>query len=335
MPKQLPSTPNLEHLKKQAKQLVNDHQAGQVEAFNRIKASFPRLVNASVHEIIAADFSLCNAQLVIAREYGLATWKELIAAVEAPDKDAFVGENPGLDWVRTQIAQIAPSDLPVLVLGESGTGKGLVARAIHQHSSRTFKGGSFVQIDCSATPEILIESELFGHEQGAFTGAQTRRTGKVEVARGGTLFLDQIDALTPSTQAKLLRLLEEGSFERVGGNEVLASDVRIVAATNRDLEALVEEGAFRRDLAMLLQKLSLTLQPLRERREDIPVLAAHFIAEMAAHLGKETPQLSSELAQVLQRYDWPGNVRELEHRVQRAVAVAAGPSIGREDLALE
>ncbi len=177
MAKSLPSTPNLEHLKKQAKQLVQGHQAGEVEAFNRIKASFPKLMSASVQDILAAEFSLCNAQLVVAREYGFSTWTDLLTAVKTPGgawfKHTFIGEHPSIEKLGAQIARIAPSRLAVLVFGESGTGKALVARALHHASGRK---GSFVQVDCSIEPGILVDSELFGHEVGAFTGANRART---------------------------------------------------------------------------------------------------------------------------------------------------------------
>lgn len=336
MAKSLPATPNLMHLKKQAKQLVHDHQAGEVEAFNRIKASFPKLMAASVHEIIAAEFSRCNAQLVVAREYGYATWKELVAAIEEPGtswfKDTFIGEHPSLETLEAQIAQIAPSGLPVQVFGESGTGKALVARAIHRASGRK---GSFVQVDCSVEPEVLVDSELFGHEPGAFTGAHARKIGKVEAARGGTLFLDEVVRLSSATQSTLFRLLEAGTYQRLGGDEMLTADVRIITATNRDLAALVADGVLRQDLAYWLQKIAIAVPPLRERPGDIPQLAAHFMAQLAAQLDKETPRLSPESEEALKRYDWPGNVRELQHRVQRAVALATGPEIGPEELALE
>ena len=315
---------------------MHDHQAGQVEAFNRIKSSFPKLSGASVQEILAAEFSLCNAQLVIAREYGYATWKELAAAVEQPAatwfKDTFISEHPSIERLAAQIAQIAPSDLPVQVFGESGTGKELVARAIHRMSGRK---GPFVSVDCDVEPEVLVDSELFGHEVGAFTGANARKIGKVEAARGGTLFLDEVVKLSPATQSRLYRLLHEGTYERLGGDETLTADVRVVTASNRDLDEMVAEGVLRQGLAYALQRIVLPVPPLRERPDDIPRLAEHFMAQMAAELDKETPRLSPELEEALKRHAWPGNVAELAQRMQRAVAVATGPEIGREDLVLD
>ena len=335
MTKDLPANPNLENLKKQAKHLAKAHKAGQVEAFSRIKASFPPLADASVKEILAADFSLCNAQLVVAREYGFATWKELAAAVESPESsafnDAFVGDNPSLGWVQEQLAQAAAANLPVLVWGESGTGKGLVARTIHRLGGR--KEAPFVQVSTSEVPEILLESELFGHEEGAFTGARSRKLGKVEVAQGGTVFIDEIGRVSAPLQAKLRRLVEEGSFERVGGTETLQADVRLVAATDRDLSAMVAAGDFRQDLALLLERLEIRLPALRQRPADIPGLAEHFIAQMAVQLQRPAPRLEADVRQDLQAYDWPGNVRELEGRIQRAV-VRATDSIKREDIDL-
>ena len=337
MPKHLPFNPSIENLKKQAKQLVKDHKAGQVDAFTRIKTSFPRLAHASVHEILDAEFSLCNAQLVVAREYGFATWKEMVEAVTMPESSSFddvlVSDNPSLRWVQPMVTQAAATQLPVLISGETGTGKGVVARTIHRLSAR--KNSPFIQVNCSASPDILVESDLFGHEEGAFTGAHARKPGKIEVARGGTLFLDEIGDLGLSTQAKLLRLLEDYTFERIGGSEMLEADVRVVAATGWNLEELVEAGVFRQDLAYLLLKLPLQLPPLRERREDIPLLATHFMEKMAANLDKAVPGLSPEALRALQDHEWPGNVRELENRVQRAVAICPEPSIRREDIALD
>jgi DNA-binding NtrC family response regulator len=335
MPKHLPSHPNLENLKKQAKQLTRDHKSGQVDAFARIKAHFPSLADASVGQILAAEFSLCNAQLVIAREYGFATWGELSAAVEsssAAGKGAFVGVNPDLRRIEAQVAQLAPTQVPVLILGETGTGKALVARTIHRLSRR--QDAPFLQLDCAAFSDILADSDLFGHEEGAFTGACARRLGKVELARGGSLFLDQVDALEPALQAKLLVLLTEGAFERVGGTETLQADVRVLVATNADLDALVQADRFRSDLALLLQRVALQVPALRERRADIPELAAHFAGQMAEQLNRATPQLSPRAVEALQGYSWPGNVSELELKVQRAVVVCGAGPVGAEHLAL-
>lgn len=335
MPKKLPSHPNLENLKKQAKQLAKGHKDGQVEAFARIKTHYPKLAAASVSEILAADFSLCNAQLVVAREYGFATWQELGEAVVAPETsaatDALLGPNPGMRWIEEQVALLAPVDIPVLICGESGTGKALAARTLHRLSKR--KDGPFLQIYCGQEHQMLVDSELFGHEEGAFTGARAQRSGKVEL--GGTLFLDEVKALSLDLQAKLYTLLKEGTFQRLGGVEELQADVRIVAATHDDLDVLVQAGRFRGDLALLLKRAMITMPALRERREKIPELAAYFAQQMAKELGKSAPSFSDEALKALQTHDWPGNVNELELRVHRAVVSCGEGSIEAEHIALK
>lgn len=330
----LPSNPNLEHLKKQAKQLVKDHTSGQVDAFSRIKASFPRLSSASVQEILNAEFTLCNAQLVIAREYGFTTWQKLADAVTTLESnaDTFITTSPSLQWIQDQLTNAAATDLPTLITGESGTGKAVAARAIHQQSDR--KSNPFIQVACTQDPETLVQSELFGHEVGAFTGANAPRVGKLEFSRGGTLFLDEICDLSLAAQAKLLKLLEDGTFERLGGTQAIQPNVRIIGATNRDLGQMVEAGTFRQDLAFILQKHHIHLPSLRDRKDDIPTMATHFMREMATHLNKEIPQLSSEAQTALQSHDWPGNARELEHRIQRAVVECSDSTIQKADVVL-
>jgi transcriptional regulator with GAF, ATPase, and Fis domain len=244
----------------------------------------------------------------------------------------FVGESAALRQAQAHLAQVATTEETVLILGETGTGKGLAARNVHKLSKRNT--GPFIQINCGAIPEGLVESELFGHEKGAFTGATHRKLGKVELAENGTLFLDEIGDLPMDAQVKLLRLLEEKSFERVGGTETLAAKVRVIAATNRDLERMVAEGTFRADLFYRLQGFDVPLPPLRQRPEDIRLLAIYFIERMAEHLHKPVTQLSDEALARLQQSDWPGNVRELEHAVRRAVVVCNDSVIGVEDLAL-
>ncbi|NKB70524.1 MAG: AAA domain-containing protein [Candidatus Latescibacteria bacterium] len=245
----------------------------------------------------------------------------------------FVGSSAALRQTQAQLVDVASTDLTVLILGETGTGKGLAARTVHGLSGRT--NHPLIQVNCGALPESLVESELFGHEKGAFTGAVTRKLGKVELAAGGTLFLDEIGDMTLEAQVKLLRLLEEGTFERVGGTETLAADVRVVAATNRVLPQMVEEGAFREDLFYRLQVFPVRLPPLRERRADIELLAAYFTERMARHVRKQVTGPSAEALALLRAYHWPGNVRELEHTMQRAVVVCRRPEIGVKDLALE
>jgi Nif-specific regulatory protein len=238
---------------------------------------------------------------------------------------------PMQSLVKT-ILQVAPSRATVLITGESGTGKERVAQAIHEASPR--KDGPFVKLHCAALAETLLESELFGHEKGAFTGANTRREGRFKMAHGGTLFLDEISEISPAIQVKLLRVLQEREFERVGGNETLKVDVRIIAATNRDLANLVRDGRFREDLYYRLNVVSLRLPPLRARREDIPMLANHFLARFSRESGRTIEGFTSEAMSALSQHNWPGNVRELENAVERAVVMTPGTHVGREHLSL-
>ena len=231
------------------------------------------------------------------------------------------------------VAAIAPSHATALIQGETGTGKELLARLVHRASSRA--DGPFITVNCAAIPETLIESELFGHEKGAFTGAARRRTGVFEEANGGTLFLDEIGELSPRIQVKLLRFLQEREFRRVGGNRMLRSDVRIVSATHRDLETSVKEGDLREDLFYRLNVVKILVPPLRERREDIPVLTDYFIARFARENRKTITGITREARDLLMRYDYPGNVRELENIVERAVIVSRGSMITAGDLLLK
>ena len=243
-----------------------------------------------------------------------------------------VGTSLAIRRVQTQLSEVAHTDLTVLITGETGTGKGLAARALHAFSPR--RSGPFVQVNCGAIPEGLVESELFGHERGAFTGAVSRKLGKIELAKGGALFLDEVGDLAPEAQAKLLHLLEERIFERVGGAETLKADVRVIAATNRNLMQMVAEGAFREDLYFRLYTFPVRMPPLRERREDIPLLAAYFMERMDERLHRTVTQLTPDALAALQAYDWPGNVRELEHAIQRAMIVCHGSVVHAEDISL-
>jgi two-component system nitrogen regulation response regulator GlnG len=220
------------------------------------------------------------------------------------------------------IGRVAAQDVTVLLLGESGTGKELVARTIYEHSKRSHS--PYLAVNCAALTESLLESELFGHEQGAFTGADRRRVGKFEQVHGGTIFLDEVGDMSPATQAKVLRLLQGGEFERVGGRETVRADVRIIAATNRDLESMVTAGTFRRDLYYRLNGLTISLPPLRERLEDIPLLVEHFVTQLNRKLERHIETIAPEVLQLLASYDWPGNVRELENVVRYALIHARG-----------
>ena len=226
--------------------------------------------------------------------------------------------------------KFAGTDGTVLVYGESGTGKELIVRAIHQAGNR--KSGPFVVVNCGAIPSNLIESEFFGHEAGSFTDAKELRIGKFESADGGTLFLDEIGELTLQAQVKLLRVIEEGTFSRVGSNESIAVDVRVMAATNRDLATMVEEGKFREDLYWRLNVLSLNICPLRQRKEDIPLLVEQFLERYAASLGIEQPNVSEKAVELLMAYEWPGNVRELQNCLYSAITIAGSPTIEPVDL---
>jgi two-component system, NtrC family, response regulator len=240
--------------------------------------------------------------------------------------DNLVGESPEMLAVFKAIRQVAPSSASVLLLGESGTGKELFAQALHQNSPRRNK--PFVRVACAALPETLLESELFGHERGSFTGAISTRAGRFEAADGGTLFLDEIGDISPTVQVKLLRFLEEREFERVGGNKTYKVDVRIVAATHRDLKKKLEDGSFREDLYYRLNVIEIHIPPLRERPGDIPILAQHFLHKYALANGKEMEGISDDVMGLLLGHAWPGNVRELENAMERAVVLATTSTLG-------
>jgi transcriptional regulator with PAS, ATPase and Fis domain len=241
-----------------------------------------------------------------------------------------IGASTSLEKTIKQARAVATTSATVLLIGENGTGKEMLARAIHEESPRA--QAPFIGVSCAALPETLIESELFGHEKGAFTSAVQARKGRFELADGGTLFLDEISELTPSMQVKLLRVLQERAFERLGGTKTLTVDIRLIAASNRDLEKEIESGTFRRDLFYRLNVVPLVLPPLRERQDDIPVLAAHFALKAAEKHGRQKPELLPELIDALQDYDWPGNVRELENLIERIVVLTDGPRLGLEFL---
>ena len=251
---------------------------------------------------------------------------------DGPGGGAMLGESGPTAALREDVRRIAPTDATVLVRGESGVGKELVARALHRHSRRSAE--PLVTMNCAALSESLLESELFGHEKGAFTGATAKTVGKFEAADGGTLFLDEVGEMSPAVQAKFLRALEGHAFERVGGREPIRCDVRVVAATNRDLEAAVEKGAFRQDLYYRLHVVVLTVEPLRNRPEDVPTLAEHFLKISAARSGRSIDGFSPAAKELLADYRWPGNVRELKNAVERAVVLCRGGRVEPADLRL-
>src|SRR5271166_1781968 len=243
----------------------------------------------------------------------------------ATEFDGMVGSSPALRAVLNQVRMVAPTGATVLIAGETGTGKELIARAIHVHSERRHR--PFVKVNCAAIPAELLESELFGHERGAFTGALAQRIGRFEAADGGTLFLDEIGDMPLHLQTKLLRVLQEQEFERVGGSRTISVDVRIVAATNRDLKGMVEENRFRADLYYRLAVFPMTVPPLRERREDIALLTRYFVQKHARRMGRNIESIPTYALEALTNYDWPGNIRELQNVIERSVVLSNGPEL--------
>ena len=256
--------------------------------------------------------------------------KDDVVAFRAPGAPPIVGRHPRLRAAVRLLERVAPTESTVLLTGESGTGKELFARAIHALSPR--REGPCVAVNCAAIPEALLENELFGHEKGAFTGADRRQQGRFEMAERGTLFLDEIGELPLAVQGKVLRVLEERTFERVGGGRTQRAEVRLVAATNRDLQAMAESGAFRSDLFFRLNVFPIELPPLRERTSDIPLLARHLLAEIARRHRMEPPRLADDAAELLAAEPWPGNVRELANVLERALILADGPALRAADL---
>lgn len=251
-------------------------------------------------------------------------------AFQAPGAPPIIGRHPKISASLRLLRKVAPTQSTVLITGESGTGKELFARSVHGLSPR--QDGPFVAVNCAAIPVSLMENELFGHEKGAFTGASKRQTGRFELARGGTIFLDEIGELDPGVQGKVLRVLEERIFERVGGGRPIHADVRIVAATNRDLQAMSRSGAFRQDLYYRLDVFPIVLPPLRERASDVPLLARHLMRNIAGRLGIPAPEPSREALDLLESQPWPGNVRQLANLLERAVILAEDDRLGVQDL---
>jgi two-component system, NtrC family, nitrogen regulation response regulator GlnG len=285
------------------------------------------------YDYLAKPFDLDEAVLIAQRALEARRLTQEVSRLrtglqEVKEFSALIGRHPRMQDLYKAIGRIAGSDVTVLIRGESGTGKELVARAIHLYSRRS--GRAFVAVSCAAIPATLLESEMFGHERGAFTDAKERRLGKFELAQGGTLYLDEIGDMPVELQTKLLRALQERTVERVGGHESLRVDVRVIAATNRDLETAMREGTFREDLYYRLNVVTLNLPPLRERRRDVPLLVEHFLAKHAEELGDRG--VAPDALDRLVGYDWPGNVRELENVIQRAMVLAQNGVILPEHL---
>jgi len=306
--------------------------SGQSEKTNALQA-----VSAGAYDFLTKPVQLEELKIILRRTLHVAElerdYRELQAHMQGETFEAFVGTSPQMQQVFSMIRKISGSDLPVLILGESGTGKEMAALAIHARSER--KNGPFVAINCSAIPETLLESELFGHEKGSFTGAHAQRKGRIESAMGGTLFLDEIGEIPLQLQVKLLRFLQEQRIERVGGRQQVHVDTRVVAATNVDLKKAIVDGRFREDLFYRLAVLVLSLPPLRERAGDIHVLAQEFLRRTAHASGKDGLTFSRDAVRALYAHSWPGNVRELENRVKRAVIMAEGKRLNAQDLELE
>jgi len=293
-----------------------------------------RAIKMGAFDFIEKPLSLEKTVLVVRnalRQRDLETEnRALRAKVDRQQQHTMVGESPPMQHLREQVSLAAPTNGRVLILGESGTGKELVARTIHYTSRR--KSGPFVEVNCAAVPEELIESELFGHVRGAFTGAVADKPGRFEQASGGTIFLDEIADMSLKTQAKVLRVLQEQVMERVGGTQRIKVDVRVLAATNKDLPGEIRAGRFREDLYFRLNVIPIFVPPLRERPQDVPLLADHFMAMLAAEYGKRPKRFAPEASARLQQYSWPGNVRELRNVIERLLIFAGGDTITAQDL---
>ncbi|MBI3988530.1 MAG: sigma 54-interacting transcriptional regulator [candidate division NC10 bacterium] len=317
---------------------TKDQIIGALNAVNKVNGHFSQ-EDVRLLEALASQLAIAiqNARLIEElkatrerlREENRYLWEEKEQAVRF---ETLVGESPRMQEVYALVERVLNTTVTVLLTGESGTGKELIARIIHYKGPRA--KGPFIALNCSAIPETLLEAELFGYEKGAFTGATRRKPGRFDLAAGGTLFLDEIGEMSPALQAKLLRVLQDKRFERLGGTETIATNARIVAATNQDLEKLIGEGRFREDLFYRLSVYPIHLPPLRERREDILPLAFHFLKKSSTELRKEVAGLSKEARELLVAYDWLGNVREVENVMERAIILCRGTVVGPEDLPL-
>jgi len=280
-------------------------------------------------------FDVEEVKVVVEKALSVRDLKDQVASLKKEVRqrdrlDRIVGKSPRMRETFDLIEQVAPSKSTVLITGESGTGKEMIARAIHAHSPRAEK--NFVAVNCAAISGELLESELFGHEKGSFTGAVSAKTGKFEYANGGTLFLDEIGEMDPKLQSKLLRVLQENEIDKVGGNKPIPVDVRVVASTNRSLRDQIKKGGFREDLFYRLNVVNITFPPLRERKEDIPLLAKHFVEKYSEENGKRIESISPEALETLMKFNWPGNVRELENVIERAVVLCRGNTISPDSL---
>lgn len=288
------------------------------------------------YDYITKPFDIEEVNILAARAINAWKLSKEVAELKREIKGKYavggeiVGKSEAMKQLYKLIGKVSASDLTVLIQGESGTGKELIARAIHYHSNRS--SGPFIAVNSSAIPKDLLESEFFGHEKGAFTGAHEKKIGKFEVADGGTLFLDEIGDMPVDLQAKILRVIQEKEFERVGGNRPIRADIRIVTATNRNLETAIREGRFREDLYYRLNVVPVIVPPLRERKGDIPLLVEHFLRRFRDELDVEEKGMTPEAMRILNSYEWPGNVRELENTVKRAMVMSSGSKILPEDL---
>ncbi len=290
-------------------------------------------MKVGAYDYLAKPVQLDNLEMMLERGMAVLTERASTDSEVDGGVENIIGSSAAMKAVLSSIRQVAPSKATVLITGESGTGKELVAQAIHKLSPRAKK--PFKPVHCAALAENLLETELFGHEKGAFTGADSRVAGRFELANGGTLFLDEIGEISPAVQVKLLRVLETQQFERVGGSETLTVDVRVVAATNRDLKAMAESGKFREDLFYRLNVVNIAIPPLRERREDIPPILDYYLKKYSKDNGKDISEIGTEALGVLSAYDWPGNVRELRNCVERMVVFARGNILTLTDVPAE
>jgi len=304
---------------------------GQGERNNAFSA-----IGTGAYDFLCKPVEMEELKLLLKRCVHVATleaeYRQMQQLFNSDDFEGLIGSSPAMQSVFNSIRKVASADAPVLILGESGTGKEMVARAIHQKSLR--KGGPFVAINCSAIPENLLESELFGHERGAFTGAHVQRKGRIEMANGGTLFLDEIGEIPLPIQVKLLRFLQEQCIERVGGRQEIPIDTRVIAATNADLKRSMQEDTFREDLFYRLAVVQIILPPLRERDSDVRLLAKYFLKNFSEQFNKPGLVFDQEALRALSKHSWPGNVRELQNNVKRAVIMAEGKRLTSHDLDL-